>query len=69
VTAGPANHVSPARGTLGVASEPVYAAEADAALRADAIGAVGDGRPHDNMPPYTTVRFIIAVEGIFPAQG
>jgi microcystin-dependent protein len=68
VSAAPADHVTPAGGVLGVAAEPVYAAQAEGTLRADAIGTVGQAAPHDNMPPFTTVRFIIAVEGIFPAR-
>lgn len=29
----------------------------------------GQGLPHENMSPYRTLNFIIALEGIFPAQG
>ncbi len=28
----------------------------------------GSGQPHNNMPPFLTVRFCIAVEGIFPSR-
>ena len=27
------------------------------------------GQPHENMPPFTVVNFIIALEGLWPSQG
>jgi microcystin-dependent protein len=26
------------------------------------------GTPHDNLPPYLVINFVIALEGIFPSQ-
>lgn len=37
-------------------------------LGPSAIGAVGGGQPHDNMPPFLTLNCIIAVQGIFPSR-
>lgn len=34
-----------------------------------AFGTTGSGAPHNNMPPYLTVSFIIALQGIFPQRG
>jgi len=31
-------------------------------------GITGGSLPHNNMPPYLTVTFIIALQGIFPAR-
>lgn len=31
-----------------------------------ALGLTGGSQPHDNMPPFLVVSFIIALEGIFP---
>lgn len=31
-------------------------------------GPAGGNQPHDNMPPYLCVSFIIALEGIFPSR-
>lgn len=31
-------------------------------------GVTGGSQPHDNMPPYLCVSFIICVEGIFPSR-
>jgi microcystin-dependent protein len=34
-----------------------------------AFAPAGGGLPHNNMPPYLAVSFIIALQGIFPARG
>lgn len=31
-------------------------------------GGTGGGQPHDNMPPFLALNFIIALAGIFPAR-
>ena len=33
-----------------------------------AIGNVGGSQPHNNMMPYLTLNFIIALQGIFPSR-
>lgn len=33
------------------------------------IGSTGGSQPHDNMPPFLAVNFIIAWVGVFPSQG
>lgn len=37
-------------------------------LAASAVDAAGGNQPHDNMAPYGTLNFIIAVQGIFPSR-
>jgi microcystin-dependent protein len=37
-------------------------------MSALALAATGGGQPHQNMPPYLALNFIIALEGIFPAR-
>jgi microcystin-dependent protein len=32
------------------------------------VSAVGGNQPHENMPPYLCVNFVIAAEGIFPSR-
>lgn len=44
-------------------------AAANAAMSATAISASGGGQPHDNMLPFETLNFCIALEGIYPSQG
>lgn len=34
-----------------------------------AVGLTGGSGPHNNLPPYLTVNFIIALQGIFPSRG
>ena len=38
------------------------------ALNAATVGNVGGSQPHNNMMPYLTLNFIIALQGIFPSQ-
>jgi microcystin-dependent protein len=40
----------------------------NAVMAADAITLSGGGQPHDNIQPYLCIRYIIALEGIFPSQ-
>ncbi|HEV7886790.1 MAG TPA: tail fiber protein [Acidimicrobiales bacterium] len=37
-------------------------------LAPTALGLAGAGLPHNNMPPYLTVRYCIALQGVFPPR-
>lgn len=37
-------------------------------LRPDAVASVGGGQPHENLQPFLTLNFVIALSGIFPSQ-
>lgn len=37
-------------------------------LNAAALSTTGGGQPHNNLMPYLTLTFIIALQGIFPAR-
>jgi microcystin-dependent protein len=37
-------------------------------LNAGSVTSVGGSQPHNNMMPYLTLNFIIALQGIFPSQ-
>lgn len=39
---------------------------APVALAPDSVGASGGGQPHDNMPPYLGLTFIISMYGVYP---
>jgi len=39
-----------------------------APMNAGLVGIVGNGQPHNNMMPYTTLNWIIALQGIFPPR-
>jgi microcystin-dependent protein len=34
-----------------------------------ASGLFGSGQPHNNLPPYLTLNFCIALQGVFPPRG
>jgi microcystin-dependent protein len=42
-------------------------AAADTTFAAAAIGVAGGSQPHENMMPFVTVSYIIALEGIYPS--
>ncbi|WP_452229242.1 MULTISPECIES: phage tail protein [unclassified Lacinutrix] len=48
----------------------VYAAGANAQMAADAtvVGDAGGSHPHNNMQPYTSINYIIALQGVFPSR-
>jgi len=37
-------------------------------MSALSLGITGGGLPHNNMPPYLVVNFIIAMQGVFPPR-
>lgn len=41
----------------------------NAPMNPSAISLAGGNLPHNNMPPYLVLNFIIALQGIFPARG
>lgn len=46
---------------------PVYASGApNATMKPDALAFAGEGKPHNNLPPYQCVSYVIALEGFFP---
>ncbi len=38
-------------------------------MSAQAVGLTGGNLPHNNLQPYLTVTFVIAMQGIFPPRG
>ncbi|UWZ86116.1 phage tail protein [Occallatibacter riparius] len=38
-------------------------------LNANVVGLAGGSQPHNNMMPFLTLNFCIALQGIFPARG
>lgn len=59
-----------AESKLGKTPLPVYAASGanNVAMHPSALSLAGGGLPHNNMPPYLCLTFIIALQGIFPAR-
>ncbi len=52
----------------GRATEKLYGTGNEVAMSPGALGATGDGVPHNNLPPYLVVSFIIALQGVFPER-
>lgn len=46
----------------------LYQAAADTTLAPLALSPAGGSLPHNNMQPYLTVNFCIALQGVFPAR-
>jgi microcystin-dependent protein len=50
------------------APSPVYGAATNLVAMSPTVSIVGGSQPHNNMMPYLTLNFIIALQGIFPSQ-
>jgi microcystin-dependent protein len=65
---GPANGVwaKPSqRGTDAYNSSPGTSPQ----MSSSALSPTGNGQPHNNLMPYLTLNFCIALQGVFPARG
>lgn len=49
-------------------ANPLYDSASLVAMDASSIGAAGGSQPHENMQPYLTINFSIAIFGIFPPR-
>ena len=68
---GAGDNVHPAGAVWAGSSTNLYTAgaAANAAMDATLIAPSGGSQPHDNMLPFLTLNFCIALEGIYPSQG
>lgn len=58
-------------GPAGITTVNVYKpfdGSAQVALSSNAVSTAGQNQSHDNMQPFLTLNFIIALEGIFPSS-
>jgi microcystin-dependent protein len=46
-----------------------YRTDQNTQMNFQALSVAGGGLPHNNMSPYLTVTFILAMQGVFPARG
>lgn len=64
---------TPANNFLGsgnAGADKIYAPSGvNSTMSQQAISITGSSSPHNNMPPYLCVFFIIALQGIFPSRG
>ena len=63
---GPQNAL-PARAAA-LRGEKMYSSQKNTNLGSTAAELTGGGQPHNNLQPFLTVTFIIALQGIFPAR-
>jgi microcystin-dependent protein len=47
----------------------IYQAAQNTQLAPEAVGPAGGDQPHNNMQPYLTFNFNIALQGVFPPRG
>jgi len=47
---------------------PVYAATSSTTASVSAIGMTGGGSAHNNLQPYLGLKYIIALQGVYPAR-
>lgn len=69
-TTNAASSTSPASSSWAATSGPSYSTDGAAptvSMSSGALTAAGGSQPHDNMPPYLAVNFIISLFGIFPS--
>lgn len=54
--------------TWGASAQNPYAKAANTTMSPAALAPAGGSQPHNNMPPYLVLNFIIALQGIFPSR-
>ena len=59
---------NPAGALWADAGKQAYGAGAPVALAAQSVDATGGSQPHQNMPPFLVVSFVIALQGIYPSR-
>jgi microcystin-dependent protein len=67
-TAGAGNQIGPAGSQWAEVRGLIYSPTADGQLAPSTLAPTGGNQPHNNLPPYLTLSFIIAMQGIFPAR-
>jgi microcystin-dependent protein len=63
-----ASSASPAGNFCAQSATDPYGSSANAAMSVSGVSEEGGGQPHNNMPPYLVLNFVIALAGIFPSR-
>ena len=58
-----------AASTVGRTPPPLYSTSQNATMAPTALSVSGGSLPHNNLHPFLTLNFIIALQGIFPPRG
>jgi microcystin-dependent protein len=69
VDLGDTNLVSPTASLAQSGGGSLYQAASNTTLSAQAVSPAGGDMPHNNMMPYLTLNFCIALQGVFPPRG
>lgn len=67
-TSSTANQGGPSGYAPATTTKAAYGTQLDTPMLAGAVSPVGGSQPHDNMSPYLTLNFVIALQGIFPSR-
>jgi microcystin-dependent protein len=54
--------------TWAASAKHPYATATNVTMAPSALSTLNGGQPHSNMPPYLTLNFCIALQGIFPSR-
>jgi microcystin-dependent protein len=57
-----------AQSALAIANIPTYNAAANTTMSPTELTPFGGTQPHNNMQPYLTLNFIIALQGVYPPR-
>jgi microcystin-dependent protein len=63
-----ASVTSPAGNTWADSPSAPYGGGISATMQSSSVQQQGGSQPHNNMPPYLVLNFVIAMSGIFPSQ-
>ncbi|HYG57717.1 MAG TPA: tail fiber protein [Symbiobacteriaceae bacterium] len=58
----------PRNATWAASTALPYSGQINQAMNPATVTSVGGSQPHNNMQPYLTISFCIALQGIFPSQ-
>lgn len=69
-TSNPAELSSPEGAALSVTNRAVYSSVVSGSfMNGSTLAPAGGDQPHNNMQPYLTLNFCIALQGVFPQRG
>jgi microcystin-dependent protein len=63
-----ANSTTPVGAIFAGSAAPLFGPTKDTTMSTAAVTNVGGSQPHENLPPYLAVSFIVALQGIFPSR-
>jgi microcystin-dependent protein len=62
------NQVAPGNNETAEIRGYLYSATANASMANNAVATAGSSQPHENLAPFLTLNFIIALTGVFPTR-